>query len=204
MLISTFGDEYKVPITYNYNLTFERELLNGLMGRVAYVGTRNRNGRHGINLNYAVFTPGDTRGTDARRIYAADGIGSIESQVQDRRSNYNSMQLAVIKRYSHGFTITSNYTLSKVEGDFGNADIIPYDRPQDQALLWGPLDQDHRHRFTTSWVLDLPGGNLAGPLKHVIGGWQWTGVMQFQTGRPYTVEAARTTRVTASATIARS
>jgi hypothetical protein len=189
VLISTFGDEYKVPITYNFNLTFEREILNGLMGRVAYVGTRNRNGRHGINLNYARFTPGDTRGTDARRIYAADGIGSIESQVQDRRSNYNSLQVAVVKRYSKGFTITSNYTLSKVEGDFGGADMIPYDQPQDQSLLWGPLDQDHRHRFTTSWVLDLPGGNMAGPLKHVIGGWQWTGVMQFQTGRPFTVES---------------
>jgi carboxypeptidase family protein len=187
VLISTFGDEYKVPITYNFNLTFEREILSGLMGRVAYVGSRNRNGRHGINLNYAVFTPGDTRGTDARRIYAGDGIGSIESQVQDRRSNYNSMQVALIKRYSHGFTVTSNYTLSKVEGDFNDADIIPYDKPQDQALLWGPLNQDHRHRFTTSWVLDLPGGNMASPLKHVIGGWQWTGVMQFQTGRPFTV-----------------
>ena len=189
VLISTFGDEYKVPITYNFNLTFEREVMTGLMARAAYVGSRNRNGRHGINLNYAVFTPGDTRGTDARRIYAGDGIGSIESQVQDRRSNYNSMQLTLSKRYSHGFTITSNYTLSKVEGDFGNADIIPYDKPQDQALLWGPLDQDHRHRFTTSWVLDLPGGDMESPLKHVIGGWQWTGVMQFQTGRPFTIDS---------------
>ena len=71
------------------------------------------------------------------------------------------MQLALIKRYSHGFTVTSNYTLSKVEGDFGDADIIPYNMPQDPALLWGPLNQDHRHRFTTSWVLDLPGGNMA-------------------------------------------
>ena len=188
ILISTFGDEYKVPVTYNFNLTFEREILSGLMGRIAYVGTRNRNGRHTINLNYAVYTPGDTRGTDARRIYfGSDGIGSIESQIQDRRSNYNSMQLGLIKRYSHGFTITTNYTLSKVEGDFNDADIIPYDRPQDQALLWGPLNQDHRHRFTTSWVLDLPGGNMDNVLKHVIGGWQWTGVMQFQTGRPFTV-----------------
>ena len=188
VLISTFGDEYKVPVTYNFNLTFEREVLNGIMARAGYVGSRNRNGRHGINLNYAVYTPGDTRGTDARRIYAADGIGSIESQVQDRRSNYNSLQLALIKRYSHGFTITSNYTLSKVEGDFGNADIIPYDKPQDQLLLWGPLDQDHRHRFTTSWVWDIPGFN-EGPMRFVLGGWQWTGVMQFQTGRPFTVES---------------
>ena len=32
-----------------------------------------------------------------------------------------------------------------------------------------------------------PGGNMEGAMKYVIGGWQWTGVMQFQTGRPYTV-----------------
>jgi hypothetical protein len=100
------------------------------------------------------------------------------------------MQLTLSKRYSQGFTITSNYTLSKVEGDFGN-EIIPYTMFQDPALVWGPLDQDHRHRFTTSWVLDLPGSNMDGPMKWVIGGWQWTGVMQFQTGRPYTVDSGR-------------
>ena len=61
------------------------------------------------------------------------------------------MQIALIKRYSKGFTISTNYTLSKVEGDFGDK-VIPYNMPQDEALLWGPLDQDHRHRFTTSWV----------------------------------------------------
>jgi hypothetical protein len=96
------------------------------------------------------------------------------------------MQVALIKRYSRGFTISTNYTLSKVEGNFGDA-IIPYDQPQLEELLYGPLDQDHRHRFTTSWVLDLPGANMEGPMKFVIGGWQWTGVMQFQTGRPYNV-----------------
>jgi hypothetical protein len=188
VLISTFGDEYKVPLTYNFNLTFERELVGGLMGRVAYVGTRNRNGRQTIQLNYANKNiPGATSGnTDARRLYAADGLGNIESQVQDRSSDYNSMQMALIKRYSKGFTISTNYTLSKVEGNFGDT-VIPYDMPQDEALTWGPLDQDHRHRFTTSWVLDLPGANMAGPLRFLIGGWQWTGVMQFQTGRPYTV-----------------
>ena len=185
VLISTFGDEYKVPVTYNFNLTFEREVMNGMMARAAYVGSRNRNGRHSIQLNYAVHTPGDNRGTDARRLYAADGLGDIGSQVQDRKSNYNSMQLALIKRYSHGFTISSNYTLSKVEGDFGS-EFIPYTMPQDPALVWGPLDQDHRHRFTTSWVWDIPGMN-EGPMRFVLGGWQWTGVMQFQTGRPYTI-----------------
>jgi hypothetical protein len=187
VLISTFGDEYKVPVTYNFNLTFERELLSGIMARAAYVGSRNRNGRLGIALNYADNTiAGATTGnTDQRRLYFSSGLGQVESQVQDRKSNYNSMQLALIKRYSHGFTITSNYTLSKVEGDFGG-ELIPYTMPQNQDLLWGPLDQDHRHRFTTSWVWDIPGVN-EGPMRFVLGGWQWTGVMQYQTGRPYTV-----------------
>jgi hypothetical protein len=187
VLISTFGDEYKVPLTYNFNLTLEREVMSGIMARAAYVGSRNRNGRYTIQLNYADNTiAGATTGnTDARRLYAAAALGQIESQVQDRQSNYNSMQLALIKRYSHGFTITSNHTLSKVEGDFGG-EVIPYTMPQDQSLLYGPLDQDHRHRFTTSWVWDIPGAN-EGPMRFVLGGWQWTGVMQYQTGRPYTV-----------------
>jgi hypothetical protein len=190
VLISTFGDEYKVPVTYNFNLTFEREVMTGIMARAAYVGSRNRNGRYSIMLNYADKNiPGATTGnTDSRRLYASAGLGQIESQVQDRKSNYNSLQMALIKRYSNGFTISSNYTLSKVEGDFGG-EIIPYTMAQDQSILWGPLDQDHRHRFTTSWVWDLPGANMEGPMKWVIGGWQWTGVMQFQTGRPYTIDS---------------
>jgi hypothetical protein len=192
VLISTFGDEYKVPVTYNFNLTFEREVLTGVMARAAYVGSRNRNGRRTIQLNYAnASVPGATTGnTDARRLFASAGLGNIESQLQDRKSNYNSMQLTLSKRYSHGFTVTSNYTLSKVEGDFGDQ-FIPYDMFQDPALVWGPLDQDHRHRFTTSWVLDLPGQSMEGPMRWVAGGWQWTGVMQYQTGRPYTVTSGR-------------
>ena len=54
--------------------------------------------------------------------------------------------------------------------------------------MWGPLDQDHRHRFTTSWVCG-PAGRQHGRADEAgcIGGWQWTGVMQFQTGRPFNV-----------------
>src|SRR2546426_3288314 len=195
VLIETLDQHYKTPVTYNYNLTFEREVAQGIMARAAYVGSRNRNGRFTVSLNPAIATiPGATTGnTDARRQFAADGIGVVNLQVQDRKSNYNGMQLTLSKRYSHGFQISSNYTLSKVVGDFAGerqltgGEIIPYFMFQDPAIMWGPLDQDHRHRFTTSWVMDLPGGSMTGPLRWVLGGWQWSGVMQYQTGRPFTV-----------------
>ena len=195
VLIETLDQHYNTPVTYNFNLTFEREVMQGIMARAAYVGSRNRNGRFNVQLNPAIATiPGaTTANTDARRQFAADGIGQVTLQVQDRRSNYNGMQLTLMKRYSRGFQISSTYTLSKVVGDFAGerqltgGEIIPYFMFQDPALMWGPLDQDHRHRFTTSWVADLPGQSLAGPVRWVLGGWQWSGVMQYQTGRPFTV-----------------
>ena len=53
VLISTLGEEYKTPVTYNFNLTFEREVMQGIMARAAYVGSRNRNGRLRSQLNSA-------------------------------------------------------------------------------------------------------------------------------------------------------
>src|SRR5262249_46246019 len=194
VLISTLDQAYRTPVTYNFNLTLEREVVQGVMARAAYVGSRNRNGRFTRSLNPAIATiPGATvANTDARRLYAADGLGVVNQQVQDRRSNYNGMQLTLSKRYSHGFQITSTYTLSKIVGDFAGerqsgGELIPYFMYQDPALLWGPLDQDHRHRFTTSWVMDLPGQSLKGPTRWAIGGWQWSGVMQYHTRPPFTV-----------------
>jgi hypothetical protein len=196
VLIETLDEVYRTPVTYNFNLTFEREVMQGVMARAAYVGTRNRNGRITVQMNPAVASiPGATTGnTDARRLFAADNIGQVNLQRQDRSSNYNAMQLTLTKRYSRGFQISGNYTLSKIVGDFAGerqltgGEIIPYYLPQDPALMWGPLDQDHRHRFTASWVADLPGQNLSSTVaRWVIGGWQWSGVMQYQTGRPFTI-----------------
>src|SRR6185369_17024635 len=140
VLIETLDTAYHTPVTYNFNLTFERELMPSLMARGAYVGSRNRNGRFTRSLNPAVATiPGATTGnTDARRLYAADSIGVVNQQVQDRKSNYNGMQLTLSKRYSRGLQITSTYTLSKVEGDFagerqGGGELIPYYMFQDPA-----------------------------------------------------------------------
>ena len=43
-----------------------------------------------------------------------------------------------------------------------------------------------RHRFVTSWVYDIP-GPTEGAVSHVIGGWQVTGIYQWQSGQPYTI-----------------
>ena len=207
IVMETLGPTYQTPRTINFNVGVEREIMAGTMVRAAYVGSRNRNGRMSYAMNYAdknaviLGVAPSTGNTDKRRLFAAldangnftrDSLGQVTLQMQDRSSNYNSMQLTASKRYSHNFTVSAGYTLSKVTGNFGS-ELIPYDQFQDPALMVGPLDQDHRHRFTASWVLDLPGQNLEGPVRWVIGGWQWSGVMQYQTGSPFTITSGSDT-----------
>jgi hypothetical protein len=97
------------------------------------------------------------------------------------------MQLTLNRRFSRGFTINSNYTLASSVGNFGG-ELIPYFMPQDPALVVGPLDQMRRHRFVTSWVLDVPdveSDNVVA--RAALNGWQLTGILQYQSGAPFTI-----------------
>ena len=82
---NSYDEQFTTPLTYNYNLTLEREVLAGWMARAAYVGSKATGGRHTISLNPAIYVPGATTGTtDARR--ALQPYGAIGTYVQDRWS----------------------------------------------------------------------------------------------------------------------
>jgi hypothetical protein len=189
VLISTFDDRQETPLTYNWNLALEREVIPEWTLRAAYVGSSSMYGRTTKQLNPAVYTPGSSLGTDARRLFAPD-IGSIEYYTQDRRSHYHSAQLSVTKRFSRGFTVAGNYTLSKSIDNYGDF-VMPWYFPNGDAMQKGPSDFDHRHRFALSWVLELPGPKENAFLKHVLGGWQWSGNGQYQTGAPFNIKTGR-------------
>jgi hypothetical protein len=156
--------------------------------RAAYVGSSSLYGRTTKQLNPAVYIPGSTLGTDARRRYAPD-IGTIDYYTQDRRANYHSMQLSVTKRLSKGFTILGSYTWSKSMDYFGSF-VMPFDAPNGDLSIYGPSDFDHRHRWVTSWVWNLPTASVTNAfLKQVINGWQWSGNGQYQTGSPFNIRS---------------
>jgi len=183
---NSYDEKFNTPLTYNYNLTLEREVLSGWMARAAYVGSRTTGGQNSISLNPAIYVPGATTGTtDARR--ALQPYGAIQTYVQEGWSRYNAMQLTLNRRFSRGFTVNSNYTLASTVGNFGG-ELIPHFMPQDPALVEGPLDQMRRHRFVTSWVLDVPDLETTNAaVRAVLNGWQVTGIVQYQSGSPYTI-----------------
>jgi hypothetical protein len=119
------------------------------------------------------------------------------------RSNYHSGQFTVQKRFSRGFSLTMNYTLSK-SMDVTSAAEARGLRPNGQtgeglaadplnpSRSYGLSDFDRRHQFTGYFLADLPfgrnrwlGSDVGSTVDQFIGGWQFSGIVVGASGRPW-------------------
>jgi Carboxypeptidase regulatory-like domain len=193
---------YQVPVTYNWNVTVERQVAKDWMAHISYVGSHSTHVATSLQENPAVFTPGSALGTDARRAFHNFSGITLDSQAVN--GHYNSLQTGFEKRMSKGLTVLANYTWSKaidnlpfnqsVTGPGPNASgtTYPWYFPKADGLDYGRADFDRTHRFVISYVWQLPDFRSAGMAAHqILGGWQFNGVFQAQTGLPLTVTAGQ-------------
>jgi hypothetical protein len=99
-----------------FNLAFEIEPVNTYVISAAWVATRATHLNEERNLNWPRFVPGGST-NDASNIYSREpyypaGFNQINQFFSDWNSLYNSLQVEVKKRASHGLTLLGNYTLS--------------------------------------------------------------------------------------------
>jgi hypothetical protein len=197
--------KYQVPTVYNWNLAIERQLPSNILARVAYVGSRSTHLTETLNLDPAPVSSNGKVGTlRLNSIVAALGISpsnlfsQVQQDSQDINSTYHSLQLSAEKRMTHGLTILGSYTWSKSIDDLPAGEGVtgfdtafsarPWDDPLRHQFDRGPSDFDHTHRFVSSFVWELPEfSGSRGFLHHAFGGWQYSGLVAAQTGRPFTV-----------------
>jgi len=193
---------YKVPVTYNWNVTVERQVAKDWLARLSYVGSHSSHVATSLQENPAVYIPGSTLGTDARRSFQSFSGITLDSQAVN--GHYNSLQAGLEKRLSQGFTILTNYTWSRsmdnlpfnqsVTGPGPNASgtAYPWYFPKADALDFGRADFDRTQRIVISYVWQMPDfkGSQAA-VREILGGWQMTGLFQAQTGLPLTVTAGQ-------------
>ena len=115
MTYDPFHLKYQTPVTYAYNLTTEKQLTENWLARLSYVGTHGSHGLEVWELNPSVYIPGSTLPPNDRRYYP--GIGNITDLVHDVNSSYNSLQVSLERRFSHGLSVNANYTWSKSLND---------------------------------------------------------------------------------------
>jgi hypothetical protein len=208
------SSKYLIPTLYDWNLVLEHQFPAGLLARAAYVGSHGTHLKETVQLNPANVGSGVTNIDVRRRLNLAFAgpsctatpatkttgcpYNNVFMDIQDINSSYNSLQLSLEKRMSHGLTVLANYTWSKsidtlpVGGGVSeigadSPSALPWDSPLRHAFDRGPSDFDHTHRFVASYVWQLPGLSAEnGVLRGFFGNWQLSGVATAQTGRPFT------------------
>ncbi len=198
---------------YQYNLTIERELAKDLVVEVSYVGSQGRHlgRRYNINpqvINKALFDPNrlntqiDYVIPQIRRLNqqgVSTTFGDIIYQENSGTSNYNSGQISFRRRARRGLIMQGAYSFSRSfdsasyvdAGALGSSFQYPQD-PDNLQFEYGLSDFDRTHRFTGSFVWDLPFGRghmffrKKGLGQNLLSGFQLNGTVILQSGRPFT------------------
>jgi Carboxypeptidase regulatory-like domain/TonB-dependent Receptor Plug Domain len=195
--LTVMDPNFKTPYTMQWNFQIQYQFAKDWVLDTTYVGTRGVDLLSRRDINYALVTPTATSlNDDPRRVYnlgnpldtAFGGavFGNITDQTSDANSIYNSLQVDLNKRFSHGLQMLHSYTWShsidnasglRVNGNALNARL---DR--------GNSEFDVRHRYTGSLVWDIPGfHDQRSAAGRVLGGWQIAGVIVAQTGFPFDI-----------------
>ncbi len=180
--------EFPLPQAHQWNFSIQRELTRDMALTVAYVGSGTQYISYAYDYNAAGI--GDPNTEKQRRLIP--NLTAITFRSPLAHSTYHGMDVSLEKRFAQGFAFTAAYTWGHnigqapdqfVEGDNG--------APQDIRCIScekGNSSSDVRHRFVTSYILDLPFGrgrrwlDRGGVANAVLGGWQLTGWLSAQTG----------------------
>jgi hypothetical protein len=182
-----------------WNLNVQRQLTPSTMMTVGYVGNH---GVHMINRDddMNMVLPTLTSGGYLWPSPIGSGIkvnpnfGDIHGQYWGGNDTYNALEAQVTKKMSHGFQVQGSYTFAKGL-DTGSASTIgdPFTNSI-TSLLWfcarcrrGLSDTNIAHTLIVNYIWALPNPKNMGAIgSHVLGGWQFVGIVTAQTGLPFT------------------
>jgi hypothetical protein len=206
------GQHYRLPVGYNVNAAYQRDIGFSTVVEAAYVGNWTKHSPRTYNLEvfplyfYAdpahqfnntqlsanYFKPSSISG------YSFPGMGNMTDSGNDVYSlEYNALQFSVQRRLSKGLQLGLAYTFSKAMGEQG---WDPYTADPSLTIAnvggtiaggetalhnryWGPTNTDRRHNMTFNYSYQIPNTFRSTPvLKWVLADWQVSGVTKWLSG----------------------
>ncbi len=190
-----YAPDLRNPYIQSWNLTLERQLGAGWVGRTSYAGSKGTALVSGRDFNAPSPDAKATTATTNQRRPLYPNYSSIVMVEPAGLSAYHAMQLTAEKRFSQGFTVLANYTFAKTidnnqgSGNKGNATSVT--DPRNQRFDRGPADFDLRHVFNFSGVWELPVKFQSRPAQLLMGGWSMTSIVAWRSGFPFTVASGQ-------------
>ena len=187
---NNLNHNFKIEYNNVWNLSVQHSFSSNTSFQAEYIGSYTV---HADNAALQNLYPDNALAAGplhVRNIPAMSGISTIS---WDGWEKYNALALTFTQRLWHGLVLNSSYTWSKALDDASNpgTDNAGTNVPQDMANYAaekGPSDFDHRHRFVTNFLYQIPFlKNSEGWIHSAFGGWQVGGIWTLQSGSPFTV-----------------
>ena len=216
--ISPIDQGLRNPQIHQWSLTIEREVVQGLLLRASYVGTKGNYLQRARPINTiapGVFTPPQTAAEETAMQSAGtftavnaglnapltassnridprfNGITLVDSSAN---SNYHSFQFYLDRRFSRWYAFTAAYTWSKSIDDISDvlgvlandssAQQNPFNNRNNRAV--SQFDVPHRGVITHDFTAPAFKGRN-GLVRAVLGGWEFAGIFQAQSGLPVNI-----------------
>lgn len=193
---------YKVPSVQTWSLGIQRALGTSTTLSVAYVGSKVTHNSMLVDINQPLpalgydFSPliactpttsypcANRVATDYVRPF--QGWSTITSPETVGNNNYNSLQVKLERKMSHGLIFGSAYTWSRNLGYAGGSELAGENQnPYNLRGDYGLTDFDRPHMLNINYVYELPFfRSLHGLPGGVLKGWEATGVLVFESGLP--------------------
>lgn len=185
------------PYMQQWNFGVERQIGKDTVLQVTYAGSKGTKLFTFYNGNQADPSSDPSAPYAPRRPVPLidSGINFFKS---DGGSKYNSLQSRLEKRFTHGFSVLVTYTYSHAIDNASNANL---GSQNNDGFRWfkhpewekGNASFDVRHRFTASYIYELPfgkgrslWGGATGPIQQIVGGWQVAGITTVSSGSWFT------------------
>ena len=166
------------------------------MVRAGYVASKGTHLGYNTDVNAPKYFPG-AADIDLAERRPYQGFDLITQNISGGNSIYHSMQLSVDKRFSKGFTLGANYTWGRsldTASFLTDLDGINVINPFDVRAYRGLSDFSVAHRFVTNYLWRLP--SPTGSLRHLLGGWETSGIWNWQHGFPINISSGEDTSLT--------
>jgi hypothetical protein len=190
-----FSRDFKMPEITIWNLTLERQLGSSWLIKAAYFGNKathlfgTSDQEPMADINAGHYVPGNSseNNLQQRRTYPNFGpIGMIDSGFN---SNYNSGQLSLERKASHGLSLLADYTWSRGLNDFSETVNSSYyqTNPFNRNFNYGPGTPDLTNVIKFSGVWEITHFHLSGAADKFLNGWRLSPIVSWRSGFPFTV-----------------
>ena len=212
MTLLVVSPKLKLPYAQDWNLNLQRSFGSDWLLQVGYVGTTGVRLPRFVEANPTIYYPGQSteNNVNQRRLYSGCTLNgappntcnyaSVGEIAGIANSAYNALETSLRKRFGHGISFLASYTFSKSIDDVSSFNITGSaaqpvagendlaQNPFDLGAERGRSMFDSRHRLVLSYAWSVPYWRQANTwYQHVLGNWQFSGIVTVQSGTPFTV-----------------